>query len=389
MASFRKREVIKANGQRVVKYDATVTRRGAQRKTKTFLTKTAAERWARNIESEIESGSWVDVAAAQQMAVGKALDIYVAEVAPGLKSGDCEPSRVNNLKRRLANIPLSALSSVHLVSYRDARLKDRARRSAGTKDGGVVELDRTVSAQTVKHELGLLSRALAHVEAEHNIKFPRGRPRLDHRRNNALAVNSGRDRILSADETARVIAACRPGQITSEGKYAGLRTARSPRLLPAVELLLETAARPGEITAARWRDVNLKLGTLTLKNKKKHQSKSPETRTIPLSPRGLALLNALPGDHLAGDLVFGGLTRKALSLAFRRALVRANVTDFSTRDLRHCGATRLANVLNGDLLMLSDVTGHRDIRMLRRYVSPRHKEIGRLLSEAPPAVESI
>ena len=38
MASIRKREQIGENGRRTVKYDATVTGRGARRQTKTFLT---------------------------------------------------------------------------------------------------------------------------------------------------------------------------------------------------------------------------------------------------------------------------------------------------------------------------------------------------------------
>jgi integrase len=388
MASIEKREYVNAKGKRVVRYDATVTRRGAKRQYRTFLAKSDAEKWARKVEGEIQSDTWVDTSAAQMMTVGGALDLYLSEVVPNLKSADCEPPKAGNLKRRLGNIPLSSLSTIDLAGYRDKRLKDKARRAVGRKGAGTVELDRTISPQTVRHELGLLNRALAHVQHEHGISFPRGRPQLDHSQNNALSLPPGRDRILSPEEKERVLAACKPKQITTTEKYAGLKTARSTKLLPAVEFMLETAARPGEVAVLRWRETNMTDGTATLKNKKKKQSKAPETRTIPLSPRAKAILEARPRPHGRDDFVFGGVTRSALYQAFRRALRRAKVTDFSTRDLRHCGATQLANVFKGDLLMLSDMTGHQDIRMLRRYVAPRRREIARLLDQASAAQES-
>ncbi|MDR3417149.1 MAG: hypothetical protein P4L83_13275 [Nevskia sp.] len=188
MAYIRKRDYVRPDGTSASRYDVWVTKKGAKRQTKTFTTKAAAEKWARNVESEIERGSWVDQSAAQLMTVARALDIYIAEVVPHLKSKDSLPYSAKNLKRRLGNRPLSSLTTADLAEYRDARLKEHARRGAGRKGEGTVELDRLVSPQTVKHELGLLNRALAHVEHAHNVSFPRGRPHLDHRRNNALSL---------------------------------------------------------------------------------------------------------------------------------------------------------------------------------------------------------
>ncbi|MDB5978329.1 MAG: Shufflon-specific recombinase [Nevskia sp.] len=387
MASIKKRELVRADGKRVTKYDACVTKKGARRQTKTFTTRAAAEKWARRVEGDIEAGSWVDQSAAQLMTVARALDIYLVEVVPHLKSQDALPYQAKNIKRRLGNRPLSSLTSADLAEYRDDRLKDRARRGTGRKDGGTVELDRLVSPQTVKHELGLVNLALAHVEHAHNVSFPRGRPHLDHRRNNALSLPPGRDRILDADEKVRLMAACTSNQVTSDEKYAGLKTARNPILRNAVEFMIENANRPGEVVVFRWRDANWHEGTVTFKNKKKKASKTPETRTFPMSPRAREILESMPGARKPDAFVFGGITRSALYQAFRRALKRAKIEDFSTRDLRHVGATRLASVLKGDLLMLADITGHNDIRLLRRYVAPRRAEISKLLNDAPPAIQ--
>lgn len=386
MANIRKRELVRADGRRETKYDACVTKKGARRQYKTFATRAAAEKWARRVETDIEGGSWVDQSAAQIMTVARALDLYLVEVVPHLKSKDAVPFHAKPLKKRLGNRPLSSLTTADLAEYRDERLKDRARRGAGRKGEGTVELDRLVSPQTVKHELGLLNRALAHVEQAHNVTFPRGRPHLDHRRNNALALPPGRDRILDADERDRLIIACTPEAIPEGTKYAGLKTARNPILVKAVEFMIENANRPGEVVIFRWRDANWTEDAVTFKNKKKKNSKAPEARTFPMSPRTREILESMPGPRKPDAFVFGGITRSALYQAFRRALKRAKIENFSTRDLRHVGATRLASVLKGDLLMLADITGHQDIRLLRRYVAPRRAEISKLLNDAPPAI---
>ncbi len=383
MASIRKREQTGKNGRRSVKYDATVDRRGAPRQYKTFLTKSAAEKWARKVEGEIDSGGWTDPTAANQMTVARALDIYLQEVVPHLKSGAFESPKANSLKRRLGSIALSSLTTIDLARYRDARLTDHVRRGAGIKGGVTVDLVRTISPQTVKHDLGLLNRALAHVEHEHGIVLPRGRPKLDHRRSNVLALPPGRNRTLSPEETLRLREACTIGQAASDGAYASLKASRSIWLWPIVEFAMETAARRNEILALRWEDVDKQSGTLTLKNKKTARSKAPETRTIPASPRVQEILGSLPQQPPGkGCFVFGGISASALSQQFKRAARRAQLEDFKFHDLRHVGATRLATILDGDLLMLADMTGHQDIRMLRRYVAPRRAEIARRLGLA-------
>ncbi|WP_428310092.1 tyrosine-type recombinase/integrase [Hydrocarboniphaga sp.] len=382
MASIRKREQVGKDGRRTVKYDATVDRRGAPRQYKTFPTKSAAEKWARKIEGELDTGGWNDPTAANQMTVARALDIYLAEVVPHLKSGAFEPPKADSLKKRLGDIALSSLTTIDLARYRDARLTDHVRRGSGIKGGGTVDLVRTVSPQTVKHDLGLLNRALAHVEHEHGIALPRGRPKLDHRRSNILALPPGRNRTLTADEASRLRQACVIGEGASDGAYATLKASRSPWLWPIVEFAMETAARRNEILALRWEDVGENSDCVTLKNKKTQRSKAPETRTIPASPRVQEILKGLPRPIGKSPHVFGGITANALTQQFKRALRRAELEDFRFHDLRHVGATRLATILDGDLLMLADMTGHQDIRMLRRYVAPRREEIARRLKAA-------
>lgn len=90
------------------------------------------------------------------------------------------------LAKRLGSIALSSLTTIDLARYRDARLTDHVRRGAGIKGGGTVDL-------------------------------PRGRPKLDHRRSNILALPPGRNRTLTADEAERLRQACAIGEGASDG----------------------------------------------------------------------------------------------------------------------------------------------------------------------------
>src|SRR5690242_4476674 len=106
MASFRKRMV---DGE--ARWDATVTRRGAPRQTRTFQTKSAAERWARETERDAERGAWRSTTFAERNTVGALLKRYSEEVAPTKRSKGTLQSRARILMGSgLAKLPVLALS---------------------------------------------------------------------------------------------------------------------------------------------------------------------------------------------------------------------------------------------------------------------------------------
>lgn len=83
-------------------------------------------------------------------------------------------------------------------------------------------------------------------------------------------------------------------------------------------------------------------------------------------------------DHLRttklgrGESVFGvsDALRDAL---WRKARKRAEIVGLTFHDLRHEATTRLARKL--DVLDLSRMTGHRDLKSLRMYYNPAAEEI--------------
>jgi integrase len=127
-----------------------------------------------------------------------------------------------------------------------------------------------------------------------------------------------------------------------------------------VELAIETAMRRGELLPGMaahrpGQGRGLPAGD---------QERDP--RYVPLTPKAVAILRAWPKG--SGALVFG-TTENAFKLAWQRAVKRAKLPDLHFHDLRHEAASRLAELSN--VLELSSVTGHKDLRMLKRYYHPR------------------
>lgn len=92
-------------------------------------------------------------------------------------------------------------------------------------------------------------------------------------------------------------------------------------------------------------------------------------------------------------------TANAINLAFARAVVRGRkayeagceeagvaphpqiLVDLHFHDLRHVATTRLAKLVP-NVIELAAITGHRDLRMLKRYYHPDAKDLAKKLAQA-------
>jgi len=145
---------------------------------------------------------------------------------------------------------------------------------------------------------------------------------------------------------------------------------RNPWMRPLVQLAIETAMRQGELLALRWENVDLTAQTAHLED-----TKNGESRTVPLSSRAVAVLEALPRTD---DPRVFPITSQAVKLAWKRACKRAGIEGLHFHDLRHEAASRLAERLP-NLIELAAVTGHKDLRMLKRYYHPRATDLAKKL----------
>jgi integrase len=225
---------------------------------------------------------------------------------------------------------MAVLDASKIAVYRDERL-------------------RQVSAGTVIRELAYFSSVINHARREWGINIPNPVQLVK-----KPASPPGRNRILSEDEEVRLLEASIP------------QANRNIYTRPFIIVALETAMRRSEILSLRWQDLDFGKRTAFLR-----MTKNGESRTVPLSSRAIATLDALP--RLAGANVFA-VNFPALENNFKRARMRAGLEDLRIHDLRHTAATRLAEKLS-NVLELSAVTGHKQLNMLRRYYHPKAEQI--------------
>lgn len=198
-----------------------------------------------------------------------------------------------------------------------------------------------------------------------------------------------RDRILTDKERATVEKVC--------------KLSEQPVLHSAFVLAMETAVRRGEMAKIKWADVHIDNPAAPFITLRKETTKTKKARAVPLSPIALeAVKNLLvwreermaredelrkhrkAHDVYDFSFLLAGTSPRAISQAFRRAMARCAVLDFRWHDCRHCATTKLAESF--EMLELSQITGHKDVRMLQRYYNPHGAKLAaklhRKLAEA-------
>ena len=317
MATLRKR----SNGH----WQARV-RKANQSVTKTFINKVDAERWAKQIEVEMQKGSYTNLVLAEKTTFAEIIERYIVEVLPTMRGGKADFIRLKALARRpIAKLNMVALTPQKIAQHRDERLKE-------------------IAPATVIRELSYFSSIITYARKEWGINI-----------NNPVALvvrpknPQGRSRILDALETNALFEALRP-----TGR-------RSIWMLPLVRLALETAMRRSELLGLRWEHVDLRRRTIFLQ-----LTKNGTSRTVPLSTHAIQILTEIPRN--IDGRVFP-VTHEVVSQAFNRARKQAGVKDIRFHDLRHMAITRLAEKLP-NLIELSAVSGHKSLGMLKRYYHP-------------------
>ncbi|MCP3712992.1 site-specific integrase [Paraburkholderia sp. CNPSo 3274] len=331
-----------------IAYQARVRIKGFPRRSRTFLTRAEAEAWATTHEARIRQRIAAAQAAEDQKHIaencapqyrlfGDLMRRYLAEVTPQKRSANEEALRMRGLlKHSLAECTLLGLTSKRVAQWRDERL---------TK----------VSGSTVCRDMNLLGHVVEIARREWEIEFELNPFRQVRRPPQGLA----RERRLSRAEEKRLLDAC--------------VDSKSPYMRPSIILAIETAMRRSEIVELEWERVNLAVPSVQLT-----RTKNGKPRGIPLSRRAVATLSALLPDPSNSaeqrGAVFPGLTTNALKLTFRRAINRAKITDLRFHDLRHEATSRLFEK-GLSTMEVASITGHEDVRMLRRYT---HLHVGDL-----------
>ena len=338
--------------KRLDAWEVSINKKGFLRQSRTFSTKSDAEKWARQIEAEMDRGVFVSRKEAESTTLFEALDRYEKEVTPLKKGISQELSRLRILKASsLSSRSLASIQGKDVASYRDKRLKE-------------------ISEATLRRELTILSSVFKCAVKEWGmpgltnpvevIRLPSARGEIRERR-----LHSGElDRILSASESS---------------------------VLPHLaRFAVETAMRQSEISGMSWDLVDIKKRTVTLLA---GETKNGEKRIVPLSTEAIRILSSLP-RRLDGKV--WGVTNHAVSVAWRRAVSRARkiyekecqekgikpdpsyLVDLTFHDLRHEATSRFFEKgLNP--MQVAAITGHKTLQMLKRYTHLKAEDLAEML----------
>ena len=298
--------------KRLGKYQVQV-RKDDKNISRTFINKSDAIKWSKEQEVSIEQGSYTSKK--ESVTLSFLLSRWEQEVLIHLKSWKVEKYKVAMIDRELGHLTLDKITSGLLVKYRDDRL--------------------TVAAnQTVKHELGVVRRAMKKgIEWGYITTVPYlSSPSLK---------GQARTRRLKEDEINMLL--------NSTDEY----------LSHVIIVLIETAMRRGELAAITLDDIDLTSRLITLKD-----TKNGDDRIIPISGKALTSINYLINNAISPMLL--KYEKEWLTKKFIAHCKCIGIDNFRLHDLRHEGVSKLFEKgLN--MIEVSSISGHKDLSMLKRY----------------------
>lgn len=335
-------------------WKAVIRRTGWPSTIKTFRTKRDAEDWARRVEDEMVRGVYIDRAPSERMTLRAAMARYLSEVSPGKATGAAarEKNASTPILKELGDYSLAAITPQLIADYRDQRLA-----VPSPKTG------KPLSSSSVRLELALLSHLFTVAIQEWGIGLTYNplsvvrKPKLP----------KGRDRRITAQEHARLLAEC--------AKHS------NPMLYWAVALAIETGMRRGEIIELKRSQVDLRRRVIHLP-----KTKNGTARNVPLTKTAARILEQginFPVRPSDTDLIFWGNARDKTSNerkpydfteAWEEARKKAGLADLRFHDLRHEAVSRLVEAGLSDQ-EVSAISGHKSMQMLKRYTHLRAEDL--------------
>lgn len=364
-------------------FQVRVRRAGYASQCVTFDTAAQAEAYAHRVLADHAAGLSTDPQKPRRTTVATLVARYIREECPKHKGGRDEAFRLNKLLRdsgnptvpwgdeppaprsgrniakgqaaacvQWLNRPLSSLCAVDIEEYIEERMEE-------------------VSPATVDREVDMVQSVVNVALNTWRFDMPqhplRGlrRPKYFNERDRRL--HPGEEEFLCqlADASA------------------------SPYVGATVRLALATAMRRSELLALRWDNINFEARYARLDD-----SKNGRGRKVPLSRAAIEVLKVLPQhtERVLDIAPTGFKSAWVRLLEAGRELIKANaldarfLNDLRFHDLRHEAISRLAE--SGQFPSVVDlqaVSGHRDPRMLLRYVTMAMDKLAARMDGAQPA----
>ena len=254
---------------------------------------------------------------------------------------------ISNLLPHFGAKLLKDITPALVESYKQKRLSDPSGRTPA----------KLTAPATVNREIACLktvfNKALGEDKAE--------RSPFQGKKVKMLKENNSRDRLLSQEEYARLLAHA------------------SPHIKPIIMVAYHTGMRQGEILFLTWGQVDLKEGFIKLAPE---HTKTNEGRLVPLKGELVNMFKAMPRG-LPGVRVFpyrGKAFGSSFQRAFETARKRAGIEDFTFHDLRHTAINNW-RLQGHDFFRIMAVSGHKTMNVFKRYNTVSKDELRALVGE--------
>jgi integrase len=324
MATFTKRK----NG----KWQVKVRRKDQKSISKTFLLKSLAQQWAREVELKIDKGAFESTESAESAIFSDLLHKYWEEVVQYQKSANVTIYILNKWIILFSGKRMIDMTTSSFKEYKELRLKK-------------------VKGDTIRKELLLLKRFFDYSMNEWQIYLPKGNPLSPI---SLPKKSKSRERRLEEGEYNILM--------TEAKKYGGL-------IADIIDFAIETGMRCGEIVKLSRKELTVDKRIIRIPD-----TKNGDDRVVPLSSKALSILINQPID----DDQFFNMRVDSVSQAFRRVSKRAGLKNLRLHDMRHEATSRLFE-MDLQLMEVSAITGHKDLAMLKKYTHLRAEDLAKKL----------
>jgi integrase len=322
-------------GERWVAY---VSRKGA-RASRTFDTKSAAAIWAKRTEQELDlQAARGGVVSAKGKVFGDLIDRYVAELGPVKRWGRTKSATLRVIRNRLGDVPIEGFTSDVVVRYCKARAAEGAGRVTVSSDLSYISAVVRVARGAWREDLrpGVVEDARTALNLL-----------------GLIGKSTERARRPTQQELDRIVA-----------YFEATERRRASRMADLVQFLVASGLRLGEACGLRWDDLDPQQRAITVRDRKHPMRDQRHDDRVPLLGDAWAI--ALRQPRGADQRIFP-IVPDSASAAFTRACAALSIADLHAHDLRHEALSRLGE-RGWSAPMIGSVSGHRDPRMVSRYV---------------------
>ncbi|WP_440678103.1 tyrosine-type recombinase/integrase [Candidatus Pelagibacter sp. HIMB1611] len=317
--------IIKRNN----KWQVRIRKNNSNQISKTFLKKSIALKWAREIENKIEKNFFEDLSQANSITLGKMLKEYLANVTKNKKSWKSEGYKINKLcKHEISKVSLAKLNPSIILKFRD-------------------ELCGYLNPSTVNKYIILINVTIKYARHILGIYLPTNPCEFIKR----LREPEFKGEVIEPDEEKVLLEKAEH----SKAKWLKL----------VIMLGLDCGIRRGEILKIRREDIDFNKHTVILR-----ETKNGLSRRVGVSKRAMDEINKLP-ININGKLI--NCERGDTIDFYWQQLKKWTGINKRFHSTRHTFATRAS--MNGwSITEISAQGGWKDLKVLKRYthISAEH-----------------